>query len=355
MDPVEFHKKLKGKIKVSAKADLYSSYPLVYTPGVAKVSEYVAREGRAEEVSIKGNSVAIVSNGTRVLGLGNVGPEAALPVMEGKAMLLNVLAGIDAFPLCIKARTKEEIVKVVEAVEPTFGGIILEDIETPLVFEVEKALDLNIPVFHDDQHGTAIGTLAALINALKKVELKEQRIAIVGAGSAGYGIAKLLKEYSKNFSIVVFDSKGALSKQREGLPAYKQELAELNEENYSGPIKGFNIIISASRPGALRKENIEGAKVLFALSNPVPEISKEEAEEAGVAVYGNGKAGKNQINNALCFPGFMRAMLDLRIKKPRPQHMIAAAQAIAHCAEDLMPSIEDRKVVGEIVKRIREA
>ncbi len=350
MDSLWFHRALAGKIKIVSKTPL-KELATIYTPGVAEVSKEIAEKGNVEEYTMKQNFVAIVSNGTRVLGLGNVGPEAALPVMEGKAVILNEIASVDAIPLCINANTVEELVFFVKAIAPTFGAVILEDITTEVVLEVEEKLKGEIPIFHDDQHGTAIVTLAALINS---VDSKEVKIAVVGAGSAGYGIAKLLNAYGFR-NLVVFDSKGALHRSRSDLPKHKQYLANLNGLDYSGKLKkGFDVVISAAKPGAVKEEVLEGVKVLFALSNPTPEIDPETAKKYGVEIYGSGRSDlPNQINNAVCLPGFMKAILKQKIKRVEMKHMIAAAEAIAK-VEKIIPRIDNPQVVGAIVDAIEK-
>jgi malate dehydrogenase (oxaloacetate-decarboxylating) len=376
MDPIGLHRKLRGKIFVGAKAQIKDAADLsaLYTPGVAKPCLEIAKDkALAYEYTMKGNTVAIVSDGTRVLGLGDIGPEAALPVMEGKALIMQQFAGIDAVPICIDTKDEDEIVRTVKAIAPNFGAINLEDIQTPKVFSVERRLteELDIPVFHDDQHGTAIVSLAGLYNAMKvlgKNEPSKMKIGIVGAGSAGYAIAKLL--HAAGFpDLTVFDSKGALCAKAggEAPTGHKAELAEFNSSGYSGSISSFegaDAIIAASSRGALPKETILAMKkpnIVFALCNPVPEISLEEAKELSIDVFGSGRSDyPNQINNSICFPGFLRALLDLRVRKITMEMKIAAAQGIAETVESptrgrVVPDTFDKRVVENIKRKVEEA
>ena len=369
---LELHKKLRGKLRIAAKMPIKTidDLSMLYTPGVAEPCRQIAQKKElVYDLTIKHNTVAIVTDGTRVLGLGDIGPEAALPVMEGKALIMQQFAGIDAFPLCLDTKNKDEIVKIVKAIAPVFGAINLEDIETPKVFEIEKRLteELDIPVFHDDQHGTAVVVLAGLINAMKLTKkTKDAKIGIVGAGGAGYGIAKLL--HSAGFtSIVVFDSRGAIHKGRKDLNEHKQHIAEItNKEGFAGPINEFSgadMIIAASAPGALPLETIKKMKkpnIVFALANPIPEISLEQSKSLGIDVFGTGRSDyPNQINNSLCFPGFLRALLDLRTKKITEEMKIAAANGIASTVGEaelkkglIVPDAFDKRVVANIGKAV---
>jgi malate dehydrogenase (oxaloacetate-decarboxylating) len=373
-DPVEVHKKLKGKIAISPKAKIKSQNDLaiLYTPGVAKPCLEIAKDkSLAYEMTMKGNTVAIVSDGTRVLGLGDIGPEAALPVMEGKALIMQQFAKIDAFPICLDTKDANQIIQVVKAIAPNFGAINLEDIETPKVFEIEERLtnELNIPVFHDDQHGTAMVALAALYNALivvgkEKANKSSILVGVVGAGSAGYAIAKLL--FAAGFTnLVVFDRKGAINKNRSDLDKYKQQLATFNSSNYSGSLADFSnahAIISASSPGSLPLETIKKMSkpnIVFALSNPIPEITIEQAKELEIDVFGSGRSDyPNQINNSICFPGFLRALLDLRVKKITMEMKIAAAKAISQAVKNpskdkIVPEVFDKTVVKRIIRGVK--
>ena len=317
--------------------------------------------------------MGIVCDGTRVLGLGKVGPEASLPVLEGKALIMKEFAGIDAFPIALKCTTVEEIVDTVKSIAPVFGAINLEDIETPKVFEIERRLEkeLDIPVFHDDQHGTAVVSLAALLNALELAgkALVKARIAVVGTGSAGYGITKLLVAAGAG-DVVCFDHAGSLGAHRKDLPAHKAELARItNKAGYGGPLalfRGADAIISAASPGALPHETVTGMadpKIVFALANPVPELSLEEANELGVKIFGSGRSDyPNQINNSLCFPGFLRALLDLRVRRIDDRMKIAAAKAIADCVRKgdlargkIVPDIFDKRVVPRIREYVEKS
>jgi malate dehydrogenase (oxaloacetate-decarboxylating) len=371
MDSIEIHKKLRGKIFIGAKTPIKNTEDLstLYTPGVAEPCREIAKDrSLAYDYTFKWNTVAIVTDGTRVLGLGDIGPEAALPVMEGKALIMQQFAGIDAIPICLDTKDEDEIVRIVRALAPTFGAINLEDIETPKVFSIEKKLteQLNIPVFHDDQHGTAVVTLAGLYNALKVAgKGTEIKIGIVGAGSAGYAIAKLLKAAGFN-DLVVFDSRGAIHPTREGLNEQKKLLAGLNSSGYNGTIndfKGADVIISAAKPGSLPTEtimNMNKPNIVFALSNPISEISLEQAKELEISVFGTGRSDyPNQINNSLCFPGFLRALLDLRVTKITDEMKIAAAKAIAETVKNpardsIVPDTFNKEVSENIFKEVEK-
>jgi len=370
---LEIHRKLRGKISICGKAPIntVSDLATLYTPGVAKPCLEIAKDRRlVYDMTMKGNAVAIVTDGTRVLGLGDIGPEAALPVMEGKALIMQQFAGIDAFPICLREKDPDRIVEIVKAISPGFGAINLEDISTPKVFYIEKRLteELDIPVFHDDQHGTAIVSLAGLYNALKVVGKTPEtvKVGVVGAGSAGYAIAKLL--HAAGFSdIVVFDSKGALSASRKDIDEHKSLLAGFNKSGYGGPLAEFagaDIIISASRPGALPHETIRAMNkpnIVFALANPTPELSLEEAKSLEIDIFGTGRSDyPNQINNSLCFPGFLRALLDLRIRKITDGMKIAAARGIAGAVKDpakdkIVPDAFDKSVVRRIREEVEKA
>jgi len=375
-EALELHQRLRGKLSIGGKAKIKTirDLALLYTPGVAKPCLEIARDkSLVYDLTMKGNTVAIVSDGSRVLGLGDIGPEAALPVMEGKALIMQQFAGIDAFPICLDTKNEEEIIRIVKAISPGFGAINLEDISTPKVFRIERRLtdELGIPVFHDDQHGTAMVTLAGLYNALKVIgrgddkALDTVRIGIVGAGSAGSAIAKLLNAAGFN-DIVVFDSKGAISLARNDLDEFKKELARFNSSNFTGPLAQFDradVIVSAASPGAIPIETIKAMNkpnIVFALANPIPELSLEEAKELGIDIFGTGRSDyPNQINNSLCFPGFLRALLDLRVKRITMEMKIAAAKGIAETVknptkERVVPDVFDKKVVKNIFKRVKE-
>ncbi len=362
------HKKLRGKITVEQKdpLDAPEKLSIYYTPGVGAVSSYVAEHpDEAREYTGLNNSVAIVSDGTAVLGLGNLGPIGALPVMEGKAMLFKQFAGIDAWPIVLDVHSVDEIVATVKAIAPGFGGINLEDIAAPQCFEIEERLkaELNIPVMHDDQHGTAIVVLAGLINATKVVgkKLQDCRIVLIGAGAAGVAIAKLLHKYAQP-EIIAVDSQGIISASRKDLNDEKKRLLEIsNPKNISGVLseglKGADIFIGVSKAGLLKSEMVKTmAKdpIIFAMANPVPEIMPDEAKSAGAAVVATGRSDfPNQVNNALAFPGIFRGALDHQVKAITDEHKIAAAEAIAALvenptAEEIIPSVMNERLVPAI-------
>ncbi|MGV8177047.1 MAG: NAD(P)-dependent malic enzyme [Candidatus Bilamarchaeaceae archaeon] len=365
MDPNELHRQLKGKITVRGKTPINNAkdLSLLYTPGVADPCRSIAKDkSLAYEMTMKSNAVAIVTDGTRVLGLGNIGPEAALPVMEGKAMIMAQFAGLDAFPICLDCRDEDKIIETVKNIAPVFGLINLEDIETPKVFRIHERLteELDIPVFHDDQHGTAMVVLAGLINALKVLRLgKDVRIAMVGSGSAGYAITHLLHHYGFK-DITVFDSQGAISRSKD-LPEHKRKLAEMtNPSNFNGKLEGFmgaQVLISASKPGAVPLETLKNMKkpnIVFSLSNPAPEVPLELARELGIDIFGTGRSDyPNQINNAVCFPGFIRALLDLKVRRITYDMYVKGAVGIANTVKDpdrgnIIPSPFDKDVVANI-------
>jgi len=372
---LELHKKLRGKLTIGAKALIKNidDLSMLYTPGVAEPCRQIAKDKKlVYELTMKHNTVAIVTDGTRVLGLGDIGPEAALPVMEGKALIMQQFASIDAFPICLDTKDADEIVRIVKAISPVFGAINLEDMETPKVFEIEKRLteELDIPVFHDDQHGTAVVVLAGLINAMKITKkTKDAKIGIIGAGGAGYGMAKLLNA-ARLTNIVVFDSRGAIYKGRKDLNEHKQHIAEItNKGSFAGAIDDFSgadIIIAASAPGALPLETIKKMKkpnIVFALANPIPEISLEQSKSLGIDVFGTGRSDyPNQINNSLCFPGFLRALLDFRVRKITDKMKIAAAEGIAAAVAEaelrrgvIVPDAFDKRVVANIKKALENS
>lgn len=366
------HKELKGKIAVQLKDKLDTQEKLstYYTPGVAAVSSYVAKHPEeARDYTWLNNSVAVISDGSAVLGLGDIGPYGALPVMEGKAMLFKHFADIDAVPIVLNVHTANEIVDAVIAIAPSFGGINLEDISAPICFEVEDRVKeaLSIPVMHDDQHGTAVVVLAGLINAMKVTgrQLKDCRIVCVGAGAAGTAIMKLLHKYAGP-EILAVDSKGIISRDRTDLNDEKKKLLDFtNPNNISGgaddALKGADIFIGVSKAGLLDEHHIRlMAKdpIVFAMANPVPEIMPDIAKKAGVAVMATGRSDfPNQVNNALAFPGIFRGALDNRVNKITDEHKIAAAEVIASLAETptaecIIPSVLDKRLVPEIAKVI---
>lgn len=366
------HKELKGKITVELKDNLDSQDKLstYYTPGVAAVSSYVAAHPEeARDYTWLNNSVAVISDGSAVLGLGNIGPYGALPVMEGKAMLFKHFANIDAVPIILDVHTPDEIVAAVKAIAPSFGGINLEDIAAPICFEVEDRVKeaLSIPVMHDDQHGTAIVVLAGLINAMTVTgrTLSDAKIVVVGAGAAGTAIMKLLYLYAKP-KIFAVDSKGVISANRTDLNEEKKKLLEFsNTDNTDGSLqdilKGADIFIGVSKAGLLTTEMVKSmAKdpIIFAMANPTPEIMPEEAKAAGVAIMATGRSDfPNQVNNALAFPGIFRGALDNRVSKITDEHKIKAAEVIANLvenptAEQIIPSVLDERLVPSIAKVI---
>jgi malate dehydrogenase (oxaloacetate-decarboxylating) len=372
-DALRMHKELKGKIEVIPKDSLddLNKLKYYYTPGVAAVSSYVAEHpDEARDYTWTGNSVAVVSDGSAVLGLGNIGPLGALPVMEGKAMLFKHFGHIDAVPIVLNVHTADEIVAAVEAIAPSFGGINLEDIAAPICFEVETRLaeKLPIPVMHDDQHGTATVTLAGLINACKITgrQLSDCKIVLVGAGAAGVAIAKLLNKYAQP-TIIAVDSKGIISKQRDGLNEEKQRLlAFTNQENIDGSladaVKDADVFIGVSQPGILTQDMVKTmAKdpIIFAMANPTPEILPDEAKAAGAAVVATGRSDfPNQVNNALAFPGIFRGALDNHVRQITDEHKMAAAEAIAGMVESpdadhIVPSIVQPGLMEAIAAVIR--
>lgn len=367
------HKELGGKISVSLKDTLDSKDKLstYYTPGVAAVSGHIAEHPEtARDYTWLNNSVAVISDGSAVLGLGNIGPQASLPVMEGKAMLFKHFAGIDAVPIVLDVHTADEIVNTVKAIAPSFGGINLEDIAAPICFEVEERVKaaLDIPVMHDDQHGTAIVVLAGLINAMKVVgkKLNKSRIVVVGAGAAGTAIIKLLDLYANRPEILAVDSKGIISAHRNDLNPEKQKLLDFtNPRDVDGSLTdalhGADIFIGVSQPGLLNVKLIKTMAedpVIFAMANPVPEIMPDEAKKAGVAVMATGRSDfPNQVNNALAFPGIFRGALDNKVRRITDNHKIAAAEAIASLvekpsAENIIPSVLDERLVSSVARVI---
>jgi malate dehydrogenase (oxaloacetate-decarboxylating) len=366
------HKQLKGKIAIQLKdpLDTVDKLSTYYTPGVAAVSTHVAQHpAEARDYTWLNNSVAVISDGSAVLGLGNIGPYGALPVMEGKSMLFKHFADIDAVPLILDVHSVDEIVAAVKAIAPSFGGINLEDIAAPQCFEVEERLkaELSIPVFHDDQHGTAIVVLAGLINAMKVVgkQLADCKIVCVGAGAAGTAIMKLLHTYAQP-EILAVDSKGIVASSRSDLNTDKQKLLKFtNPHNVSGNLSDAmnqaDIFIGVSQPGLLTPEMIATMTenpVVFAMANPTPEIMPDEAIQAGVAVMATGRSDfPNQVNNALAFPGIFRGALDNRVEQITDQHKIAAAEVIAGLVDkpsaiEIIPSVLDPRLVPEIAKVI---
>ncbi len=370
---LEYHSRFKGKIKVEVSVPIKNKEDLsiAYTPGVAEASKIIAANPeKVFDYTIKPHTVAIVSDGSAVLGLGNIGALGAIPVMEGKAALFKTFAGIDAFPICLNTQDPKEIINIVKNIAPVFGGINLEDISAPRCFEVEENLqDLGIPVMHDDQHGTAVVVLAGLINAAKVVgkNLKDLQVVVNGAGAAGNAISRLLSEKVKN--VIVVDSKGVISKERKDLDPYKNKLLEItNKENLSGglkdALKGADVFIGVSKANLLTSEDIKlmnKNSIVFAMANPVPEIMPEEARKGGAAVTATGRSDMpNQINNSLAFPGIFKGALEIRAKKITREMKIAAAEALAGLVknptvEKIIPGPFDEGVVEAVSSAIKKS
>ena len=372
---LELHEKYKGKITTSLRdkeelnRDKLSAY---YSPGVGAVSQAIA-ENPADlpKYTWTNNLVAVISDGSAILGLGNLGPKAAMPVMEGKALLFKHFADVDAVPIVLDVHEPEEIIATVKAIAPSFGAINLEDIAAPKCFEIEERLkaELDIPVFHDDQHGTAVVVLAGLINAAKLTgrNLADCKFVVIGAGAAGTAIIKLLNLYGAK-NIVAVDSRGIVGKSRTDLNAEKTALLEYVDASQSGSIEDAitdaDVFIGVSRAGLLTPELVQKmAKdpIVFALANPVPEIMPDVAKEAGVAIIGTGRSDfPNQVNNSLAFPGIFRGALDHGVKKITDQHKLAAAEALANLVENptvdkVVPTAFDEGVVEAIANVIRQA
>lgn len=365
------HQKTKGKIQIDTKMPLKNRHDLsiAYTPGVAEVSRVIAKHKKlAYQYTNKGNLVAIITDGTAVLGLGNVGPEAAIPVMEGKAALMKKFADIDAFPISLNSQDVEEIISTIKIIAPNFAAINLEDISAPRCFEIERRLikELDIPVFHDDQHGTAIVVLAALINAVKLAnkKIKSLKAVISGAGAAGLSVAKLLYRYGVS-DIIVLDSKGIISAGRKDLNNYKKEIVHFNKRKIAGGLAealwGADVFVGVSRAGILRKDlvkNMADKAIVFALANPTPEIMPEDAKAAGAFIVATGRSDMtNQINNALVFPGLFKGLLKNGHTKVTEQIKIKVAEAIAKhikkiSPNKIIPTVFDRGLVDSIVRAI---
>ncbi|MEB3309591.1 MAG: malic enzyme-like NAD(P)-binding protein [Snowella sp.] len=365
----DLHKK--GKISIQSRIPLTSQSDLAmaYTPGVGRICRAIAEDpAQVYNLTIKNNTVAVVTDGSAVLGLGNLGPEAALPVMEGKAMLFKEFAGIDAFPICLNTQDTEEIIQTVKRIAPVFGGVNLEDIAAPRCFEIEARLrqELKIPVFHDDQHGTAIVTLAALINALKLVNksLNTVRIVINGAGAAGLAIASLLQKAGAT-TIWICDSKGILSKDRTDLNPQKKAYAVSATGDLADAMRGADIFLGVSAPGVVTREMVKSMgkdPIVFAMANPIPEIQPELIFN-DVAVMATGRSDyPNQINNVLAFPGVFRGALDCRARTITDNMYLEAAKAIASLVpsnqldkEHIIPSVFNSRVASAVAGAVQHA
>ena len=376
-ESLRLHAQLRGKLEVvsKVKVDNKEDLSLAYTPGVAQPCIEINKDyNKSFELTGRGNTVAVITDGTAVLGLGDIGPEAGMPVMEGKCVLFKAFGGVDAVPLCVRSKNVDEIVNTVKLLAGSFGGVNLEDISAPRCFEIEKRLKevCDIPVFHDDQHGTAIVTLAAMINALKLVNKKIEDIEVVvnGAGAAGVAITKLLM--SKGLKkVILCDRKGAIYKGRDGLNSIKAEMAEIsNLEMKKGGlaevIKGADVFVGVSAPGSLTKEMVKTmAKdpIIFAMANPIPEIMPSEAIEAGAKIVGTGRSDfPNQINNVLAFPGIFRGALDVHARDINNEMKLAAAEAIASVIPDseltpeyIIPDAFNPAIKEKVASAVKEA
>lgn len=371
---LQLHKENKGKISVSSRIPLETREDLstAYTPGVAVPCLEIQKDKEnVYTYTAKGNLVAVVTDGTAVLGLGNIGPEAAMPVMEGKAVLFKAFGNVDAFPICLATKDTEEIIETVKRIAPVFGGINLEDISAPRCFEIEQRLEkeLDIPVFHDDQHGTAIVVTAALLNALKLTgkKMEEIRVVLNGPGSAGTAIAKMLLHAGVKHMLIC-DKEGILAEGRENMLPHTTELARLtNPEGRTGvladAVKGADVFIGVSAAGVLKPEMVKSMNrdaVVFAMANPTPEISYEEAVAAGVRIMATGRSDyPNQINNVLVFPGIFRGALDARARDITYPMKLAAAYAIAELIDEtelredyIIPSVFDKRVAKAVADAV---
>ena len=366
---LQMHEEHHGKVAVQSKVKVENCDDLstAYTPGVAEPCRRIHADPRdVYRYTAKGNLVAVVSDGTAVLGLGDIGPLAAMPVMEGKAILFKEFADVDAFPICLDTKDVDEIVRTVKAIAPTFGGINLEDISAPRCFEIESRLrkELDIPVFHDDQHGTAIVVSAGLLNALRLVgkKMEDVNIVINGAGSAGISIAKLLLQFGAG-NIVLVDRAGAVSVDEDWLNPAQRKMAEItNRHNERGSLadvmKGKDVFIGVSKPGILTTElckTMNKDAIVFAMANPTPEIMPDEAKAGGVRVMATGRSDfPNQVNNVLCFPGLFKGALSVRARDINNEMKLAAAYAIADLITDADRS-EENIIPGAFDPRVAEA
>ena len=378
-ESLRVHEKYKGKLSVKSRVAVNDKEDLsiAYTPGVAEPCRQIAEDKKlVYKYTIKGHTVAVVSDGTAVLGLGDIGPEAAMPVMEGKSVLFKEFGGVDAFPICLDTKEPEEIIKTVKYISPTFGGINLEDISSPRCFEIEERLkaDLDIPVFHDDQHGTAIVVTAGIINSLKivKKEWKDLKIVVAGAGAAGLSVCRLLQTFGPD-DVILTNRKGAVYEGRPDLNPVVAKMAKItNKHKKQGTLADVlvdaDVFIGVSGPNLVTKEMIKTMKkdaIVFALANPVPEIMPEDAFEGGARIVATGRSDfPNQINNVLVFPGLFRGALMVRSKKIVDDMKVAAARALASLVSDrelnekyIIPAVFDKRcarVISEEVATVAE-
>jgi len=377
-DALKLHKDYKGKLNIMSKVavDDRNSLSLAYTPGVAEPCKEIHKdENLVYEYTSKGNLVAVVSDGTAVLGLGDIGPYAAIPVMEGKSVLFKEFGGVDSFPICVKTKDPDEIVKIVEMIEPVFGGINLEDISAPRCFEIERKLKekLSIPVFHDDQHGTAIIVLAGLMNALRLIGKKMEDLIVVinGSGAAGIAIGKIILSVGVK-DLIMVDRTGIIYKGREkGMNWIKEEMAEVTNKNMktgslADAMVGADVFIGVSEANIVTEEmvkNMNKDPIIFAMANPVPEIDPTLAKKAGARVVGTGRSDyPNQINNVLAFPGLFRGALDVRAKTINEEMKLAAAKALSEIITDeeltedyIIPLPFDKRVRPAVAKAVAQA
>ncbi len=376
-ESLKLHYNLKGKIEIISRAavDSKEALALAYTPGVAAPCLEIQKDvNKSFELTRRWNTVAVVTDGTAVLGLGDIGPEAGMPVMEGKCVLFKEFGGVDAIPLCVRSKDVEDIVNTVRLLAGSFGGVNLEDISAPRCFEIEKRLKecCDIPIFHDDQHGTAVITLAGIINALKLVgkKLEEVKIVTSGAGAAGIAIIRLLMSMGLR-NVIMTDRRGAIYEGREGLNPIKEEMAKITNFSHEAGtlaevLKGADVFIGVSGPGTLTADMVSTmAKdpIIFACANPTPEIFPEEARAAGAAVVSTGRSDyPNQVNNVLCFPGIFRGALDVRATDINAEMKMAAAYAIAGLVSDeelnadyILPAAFDPRVKDAVAKAVAEA
>lgn len=376
-ESLKCHYEWQGKLEVVARAkvDNKEALSLAYTPGVAQPCLEIQKDvNKSYELTRRWNTVAVVTDGTAVLGLGDIGPEAGMPVMEGKCVLFKEFGEVDAIPLCVRSKNVDDIVNTVALLAGSFGGVNLEDISAPRCFEIEKKLKecCDIPIFHDDQHGTAVITLAGLLNALKlvKKDIKDVKIVTSGAGAAGIAIIKLLMSMGLK-NVIMTDRTGAIYKGREGLNPIKEEMAEITNQNcekgtLAEVIKGADVFIGVSAPGTLTKEMVQTmAKdpIIFACANPTPEIFPDEAKAGGAAVVSTGRSDfPNQVNNVLAFPGIFRGALDVRASDINDEMKVAAAYAIAGLVSDeelnadyILPAAFDPRVKDAVAKAVAEA